>query len=318
MGQHEASFNPTTFAIWYEFAAGSNYRLTEAVSRQLAAMEPFNDSTIGRLYDEFIAAPSPSEIESANVALQRALGRILVEASRTGQRADSFGAELAELAATLENNDPVALLAMVRRAAVSTADMTSSAQTLEREAADSRREIESLREQLTRARSEALIDPLTGLLNRRGLGLRLSALSSEANQPQPSHCLIMIDIDHFKHVNDRHGHVMGDQVIQALAHVLKSAALGEQAAARYGGEEFALLVPNTGVDDSMKLAASLRKRTKEYNVTDPVKGGRPISVTISLGVTAWRVGDDPASFVARADGALYVAKQAGRDRVSFA
>jgi len=246
------------------------------------------------------------------------MARLVDKASLTGQRADAFGVQLAELSATLATNDAAALSVAIEKTAQGTAEMTSSALSLEQEAVASRREIESLRSQLTRACNEALLDTLTGILNRRGLDLRLNALLAEKVGSETSHCLIMLDIDHFKRVNDTHGHVVGDRVIQALGKVLKGSVQPGQVAARYGGEEFAILMPNSSVEDSMRVAAALRTRVKALSVEDRRRGGPSVSVTISLGVTALRSGDDVSRFIARADGALYASKQNGRDRVSFA
>jgi len=318
MGQHDASFNPASFTVWYEHSAGSNAPLTKAIAERLAANEVFDDEAIGRLFRDHIADPNHAEIDGVSQDLQRAMSRIVDKASLTGQRADAFGVQLAELSATLEMNDSAALSDALRRTAQGTAEMTSSALSLEQEAIASRREIESLRDQLTRARSEALLDTLTGILNRRGLDLRLGDLLADKAGSQASHCLIMLDIDHFKRVNDTHGHVMGDRVIQALGNVLKGSLQDGQVPARYGGEEFAVLLPNSSIEDGMRVAATLRTRVKSLSVEDRRRGGTPVSITISLGVTALRSGDDASRFIARADGALYNSKQNGRDRVSFA
>ena len=318
MGKHEACFNPASFTVWYEHVAGSNASLTRAVAERLAANNAFDDAAIDQLFRDHIAHPDQAEIDGVSQDLQRAMSRIVDQASSTGQRADAFGAQLAELSATLELNDSAALSDALRRTAQGTAEMTSSALSLEQEAIASRREIESLRTQLSRARSEALLDTLTGILNRRGLDLRLHDLLADKTDSQTSHCLIMLDIDHFKRVNDTHGHVMGDRVIQALGNVLRSSLKTGQVPARYGGEEFAVLLPNSSMEESMRIAAALRMRVKSLNIEDRRRGGAPVSVTISLGVTALRSGDDASRFIARADGALYTSKQSGRDRVSFA
>ena len=144
MGQHDASFNPASFTVWYEHSAGSNAPLTKAIAERLAANEVFDDEAIGRLFRDHIADPNHAEIDGVSQDLQRAMSRIVDKASLTGQRADAFGVQLAELSATLEMNDSAALSDALRRTAQGTAEMTSSALSLEQEAIASRREIESL------------------------------------------------------------------------------------------------------------------------------------------------------------------------------
>ena len=120
--------------------------------------------------------------------------------------------------------------------------MKSSADALQREVAASQHEITRLRSDLDRARGEALLDPLTGLLNRKGFDQQIDSLLAVPPDTDQRHCLIMLDIDHFKKVNDAHGHLMGDRVIQGLGEILRHVVTGEsQAAARYGGEEFAIV-----------------------------------------------------------------------------
>ena len=129
--------------------------------------------------------------------------------------------------------------------------------------------------------------------------------------------MLMLDIDHFKRVNDTYGHVMGDRVIQALADVLRNSVRPGQFPARYGGEEFAVFMPDSSIEESMQLASKIRMRVKSLLVRDRRKPNVEIGVTVSLGVTGLLKGDDALRFIARADAALYKSKEGGRDRVSF-
>lgn len=246
------------------------------------------------------------------------MAALLEGASRTGDRAGLFSEQLDELTSAL-GADPQVLAAGLRKAVADTEDMKGSARALEQQVTASRMEIEHLRDDLARARDEAVMDSLTGILNRKGLDKKLlELLSAEAASKGMPHCLIMLDIDHFKRVNDTHGHVMGDRVIQTLGEILRTCVtLPGHVAARYGGEEFAVLLPNSEIEYAMRLAASLRLKAKAMAIQDRRKADSPVSVTISLGVTALLSGDDASRFIARADAALYKSKQAGRDRVTF-
>jgi diguanylate cyclase len=169
---------------------------------------------------------------------------------------------------------------------------------------------------LTRARDEVLLDPLTGVLNRKGFDLSLASLMQQPQVPGHSHSLIMIDIDHFKRVNDKHGHVIGDQVIRGLAELLRrSVPAGEQRVSRYGGEEFAVLLPGTSAAEGARLAEGLRQQVSAMKIRDRRTQQVLMQVTISAGVAEMVPQDDPTSWTTRADAALYRSKQAGRDRV---
>jgi diguanylate cyclase len=195
--------------------------------------------------------------------------------------------------------------------------MKSSAHALQQQVESSRQEIERLQVDLLRARDEAVLDPLTRVLNRKGFDQQLAALLAQPLAPDCSHCLIMLDIDHFKKVNDTHGHVMGDRVIQALGEVLRS-CVSDKAhfVARYGGEEFAILLPHCSLDFSVKLADTVRQRTKAMKIRDRRTQEVVLTVSISGGVAAMQPGDDAQVLIARADRALYKSKEAGRDRVT--
>ena len=219
----------------------------------------------------------------------------------------------------LTTQDASALTPMVNQALAGTAQMRSTAQDFEQQVLVSRKELERLQVDLIRARDEAVLDPLTRVLNRKGFDQQLALLLAEPIGAGLAHCLIMIDIDHFKKVNDTHGHVMGDRVIQALGEVLRSCVTDPlQSMARYGGEEFAILVPQSTLDASLRLAETVRLKTRAMKIRDRRSQEVVLTVSVSAGVAALQAGDDAQAFIERADGALYKSKQTGRDRVTCA
>jgi diguanylate cyclase len=128
-------------------------------------------------------------------------------------------------------------------------------------------------------------------------------------------CLVMIDIDHFKRFNDTYGHPMGDQVLRLVARVIADNVKGRDTPARYGGEEFAVILPNTSLADAATVAEQLRRAVSKRRVTRRDTMQDLGSVTMSLGVSQFRPGEQLQHFIDRADAALYQAKRAGRDRV---
>lgn len=319
MGQHDAAFNPVSFTVWYEFAAGMNARLTQAIEDALRTEPRLGDETLGRLYQTYVADVDPVVMQRISGALQRMMVGMAESALRTGDLAGVFCEQLLGLTVALNTNNPSAMTPFVTQALAGTAQMRSSAQELEQQILVSCREIERLQVDLIRARDEAVLDPLTRVLNRKGFDLQLASMLAQPPEPGTSHCLIMLDIDHFKLVNDTHGHVMGDRVIQALAEVLRSCVSDKaHAVARYGGEEFAIVLPNCTLDDSLTLADSVRQRTRAMKIRDRRTQAVVLTVSISAGVAAMRPGDDASALIERADAALYKSKQAGRDRVTCA
>lgn len=164
------------------------------------------------------------------------------------------------------------------------------------------------------AKMLSLTDGLTRLLNRRALNDRLQQEFDRARRYGSCLSMIMLDIDHFKEVNDRYGHQQGDAVLRVLADQLVECSRRSDILARYGGEEFILVLPETPLANARLLAERLRARVES-------SGSRPdsrsVSVTISLGVASFphHGVSDEATLIAAADRELYRAKREGRNRV---
>ncbi len=170
--------------------------------------------------------------------------------------------------------------------------------------ADLKERVESLHQQTT-------IDPLTGIANRTHFDSALEELTAAAADGGPSFSLVICDIDHFKQVNDVHGHPAGDEALVTFASVLSSHSRGGDLVARYGGEEFLLLAIHCDNATATKRAEAIRSAVARTPL--PSLGGD--SVTASFGVTEFQPGDTPETLVARADRALLKAKDNGRNRV---
>jgi diguanylate cyclase len=176
--------------------------------------------------------------------------------------------------------------------------------------------LRTLRSELTEAKTQASLDPLTQLSNRAAFDEHLDRLSDLGLLFGHPPCLVMLDIDHFKSINDSFGHPAGDAVIKESAECLVRAFLRKQDfVARYGGEEFAVLLVDTHSSGAVMLAERARGLVKERLISHH---GRQISVTLSAGVAALVPGEGALSWLERADKALYSAKQQGRDRVVLA
>jgi diguanylate cyclase (GGDEF)-like protein/PAS domain S-box-containing protein len=160
----------------------------------------------------------------------------------------------------------------------------------------------------------ALTDPLTGLHNRRGLEGRSEALHFRPGGAPVTQVWIMVDIDHFKRVNDTYGHEAGDEVLKAVAEALRSTARGADLVARFGGEEFVLVLPDTSAELAVRIAERLRLAIEALS-TDV--GGQVIRVTASFGVAQRAAQDSQLEVLERADAALYSSKKDGRNRVTM-
>ncbi|MEP7298535.1 MAG: GGDEF domain-containing protein [Burkholderiales bacterium] len=164
-----------------------------------------------------------------------------------------------------------------------------------------------------RLQDQSLRDPLTGLLNRRALDAELQREWLRARRTGATFALLAVDIDHFKSVNDAHGHHGGDAVLVAIAQQLRASARQTDVVARTGGEEFVLLMTGVTARGALEAAQRLRHAVAAASVEH---AGRQIGVTVSVGVAMPEPGDiDADASMQRADRLLYAAKAAGRDRV---
>ncbi len=172
-----------------------------------------------------------------------------------------------------------------------------------------RREAEGMAADMGRL---AVTDALTRLMNRRGIVVGLLDAMAQSERYGTPLSVAMIDIDHFKDVNDTYGHKAGDQVLTALAAVFVDTLRMPDKVGRYGGEEFLVLLPHTPLAQARKLAERLRVAVHRHAVD---LGRRKVKVSVSLGVAQFATGEDMEHLLVRVDRALYEAKAAGRDRV---
>ena len=257
-----------------------------------------------------------SEVAAMVVAAHDQAEALSVRLSGGASDLATYGAAIAAGGAELRGDpDAQALALLIDRLGDATATMSDANRRLSTELATAAAETGKLRDRLKQAEMAAVIDPLTGVLNRRGALQRLGEVQAAARAAASALSIAMVDIDHFKRVNDRFGHAMGDEVLRYVAHHLSTAVGATGTVGRLGGEEFVVMLPGaalpaaTGLIDRTRaaLAARIIRRSD-----DGASMGR---VSFSAGTAQDRDGDDAASLLARADTALYTAKHMGRDRV---
>ncbi|MBS0419972.1 MAG: diguanylate cyclase [Proteobacteria bacterium] len=318
MGKQPAAANPTHYALWYEHCAGLNPGLSRVLEARLAAGSALTDEDVWQLHGEHIAAREHRQYENVRADLHRILKDTADETRKAEDQSSRIDEALANHQERLSSPaDPAAVQQTVVDLLSDTGRMRSVAAELSARLQASTEEVNSLTQSLQRAQSEALRDPLTDLRNRRGF--EQSAADLQMQRGNLEHiALLMIDIDHFKAVNDTHGHVLGDKVLRAVAHVLKSNIKGRDVAARVGGEEFAVLLPDTSVAGAVSLARQICALVSHGRIKRAAGEGTIGQVTLSIGVAVAGAGESLETLMERADGALYEAKRTGRARVNVA
>ena len=172
--------------------------------------------------------------------------------------------------------------------------------------------------QQSRANQEELerlanFDSLTGLHNRRAILHRLDEHIKQVRRYEGELSLIMLDIDYFKKVNDQYGHLIGDEVLENVAVLMQQNVRNTDSVGRYGGEEFIIVLSETDLSSALIVAERLRNAIEAAEMRD--SEGNMFGITVSQGVSSYKPGEDKQSLISRADDALYMAKQNGRNRV---
>ncbi len=209
----------------------------------------------------------------------------------------SASSELAEAQA--------ALIREIDRVVQSNAKLHTELDKANQGIAQQRRQIEELRVQ-------ARIDALTRIPNRAAFDERLDEYISLLERTNLAFTLMLVDIDHFKQINDTHGHVNGDRILSGVAAKLSDSVRGVDFAARYGGEEFAVIFPGTDANEALVVAERVRQDIAKTNFRLDTENVR---ITVSGGLAECRKGMEPSAIIAEADGALYQAKSGGRNQI---
>ena len=260
MAKHPAAFTPLSYAVWYEHKSGINHALSDAIGRLNENGEKFDDAAIENLHFEYIAELSSKIEQAVRISMLQVLSRFAEFTKETDIQANKFSDSLKVYHEALKQDlDPPKLVALINGVAGDTNRMLGHMQKMHTELAATRQKTNELYQELKTAREEAIIDPLTGILNRRGFESSAKQIMAEHIESNRSICLLMIDIDHFKQINDAYGHLFGDKAIRVIAETLKSKVRGQDLVARMGGEEFAVLLAETDLAGARIVAEHIRR-----------------------------------------------------------
>lgn len=260
------------------------------------------------------------ELSDAQLRLKEMLSRFV---DRLGEFTDSTGDYHAKIERSAER---IAAAQDIAELTDVIADVMRETRSVQASTARSRDELVALRSRVDEANTEItrlqheleqtseLIrhDPLTGVLNRKGLDEALARETAFAQRRGTPLCLGLLDIDNFKQINDIHGHQTGDEALQHLTEVVRENIRPQDSVARYGGEEFVILLPDTGLEAAVAALVRLQRAlTKRFFLARQQK----LLITFSAGVAQLLEGEDPEQALDRADKAMYIAKRSGKNRV---
>ncbi len=259
------------------------------------------------------------ERDRARQALKGLVDSLVTELGALGGRTGQYGDQLGNYAASIERADSIAGLQSVVRQMLhdnrtvqsEVSQASTRLQSGQAEASKLAHRVRELESELLRLSEEVSVDALTQVANRRGLAQAFEAESARHARDGGTLAVALIDLDHFKKLNDTLGHNVGDEALRSLVARVRARLRPIDHLARFGGEEFVLLLPSTELTEAQQ---SLTRLQRELTASLFLHEGREVFVTFSGGVTAWRPGEALDAAIERADEALYEAKRSGRNR----
>lgn len=318
MIKHQVPTTPPNYALWYTYVEESepelNQELNEIISEYGLCLPSHNES----LYQSYIADKADADMRDLKSNLEILVNEIFLSMKDTLADTSSFEKNIEKSFQNLEKieNDGLTfdeLLSLVRNFVNESKEIRHSTQYFNQQLSSASEEISNLKKQLEQVQKDALYDSLSGLLNRGAFDKDMTSYcESDTSYPL---CLVLVDIDNFKKLNDQYGHVFGDMVIKAIARRLQTNCRDGIAAYRYGGEEFALLIPNKPLRIARQFAETVRRSIEKISVKDKRTGKQVDNISASFGVAEFTEGENPISLIDTADKQLYKAKRLGRNRV---
>lgn len=308
---------PENFCLWYTYFSGQLPDLTRALDIARRDSGTLSQSHCDELFKRFFTLDAEAQaIRETSERARAVLGKILGILDTVGVETNRYGTALAGLQGELEQPMSVEeLRALVAAVAAETTAIMDRQSRLQTQFLETSQQLADMRISLDTARREAMTDGLTGINNRKAFDQMLADAMREAERDGQPLALLLIDIDHFKHFNDAHGHLVGDHVLRLVAKALTECIKGRDTAARFGGEEFAILLPRTTLVNAVTVADQIRTTVGGRQIVNRARSTNYGTVTLSIGAAQYRPGEAGADLVRRADTALYDAKHSGRNQV---
>jgi diguanylate cyclase len=309
---------PKNLELWFMFVEGRNPALARDIQRLAQKDGSFKQPDADALYDAHIVRQGLSrDIVDLIQRFEDEMGRVADAVETSGANATGNNEKLRFLSVELRRSaaDNPAVGALMDGVLSVAKSVREANERLEQQLARSSDEVDTLRRNIDNIQQEAMLDPLTGVKNRKTFDLEIDRLIRDAQQTGEPLALVMADVDHFKKFNDKWGHQTGDHVLRLVADVMNANIKGQDVLARYGGEEFSIILPGTSLANAVMLANRIRvaveSRRLKKRRTDEDLG----LVTLSMGAAMLQWNDTIETIIERADKCLYAAKNAGRNQV---
>ncbi|WP_409522483.1 GGDEF domain-containing protein [Nitrincola sp. MINF-07-Sa-05] len=306
--------HPLNYALWYTYVTQRLPTLNQELDKTITKYGTCPAGFEAKLFRNHLISDemgSSDKLQSALITVATSLNE---SAGAAVKHTSEYSALLQESLDALNSSDPDLPLETIAQSLYdNTVQVSATAEIFLQQITNAQQEIQRLQEELSSARQDVYIDTITKLYNRRFLDETLQRICSGNDDPILS--VIMMDIDHFKQLNDQYGHIMGDRALQCIGQLLTEECQDKADAVRYGGEEFAVLLYECDSNKAAILADRLRQKIQSIRIKHKPSGVVINAMTASFGVTVQQAFDLPEQLIDRADRALYQAKENGRNQV---
>jgi diguanylate cyclase len=315
MAKYRVPPTPDNFSVWFTYALGASVELKRAIDILIGNKRRFDAKTNNDLFNAYVSL-QPTDgrtIDHASQRLQSLMGsaRQFLNTAIADNRS-----QMQAMNGVADRRDAKVDPRLLIESLISELEKaTSRATRLETNFAEKARELDTIRDSLSKSEERAKTDTLTGLPNRRGLEEFFRVAQIAAMERGEPLSVLLIDIDHFKKFNDNFGHGVGDQVLRLMAKVLREKLREGDLPARYGGEELIAVLPSADLATCAAVAERIRHAIAECSITRRSTDEVLPQMTISVGVAQFQPGESMTDLIERCDRALYLAKKTGRNRV---
>lgn len=315
--KHKLNSEPKDFETIYTYSQGFDKELISAVNSLITSDVIDKSSGLEKIRENFIFNGHKVEkVDKITDEVSTEINKISAMISSALSNTSDYNEALDDMSKELKDDiDSSAIKSVVNTLIKATTEMEKQSSSLQQRLEVSNAQINELNKNLNEVKTEARTDQLTGIGNRKQFDETLQTQIDLSNKNSSDLCVLIGDIDHFKKFNDTFGHQTGDRVLRLVAGSINDTVKKPNETTRYGGEEFAVILPKTDLNLSVKIANSARIGVEGRKLIKKSTGEDMGTITMSFGAAQYRKGETILEFISRADKALYLAKESGRNRV---
>lgn len=315
MATHKVAATPSNYSLFFRYLQGEEKNLIASIDTYVKSNSPFTEEILSELKEEFPDPDIVKEARKSQSSVSKVLSEMFLKISDFSGESNKLSISIKKNASRLSEESTLDDIGRAVTCILSETDEFDQYNSnFQNEVDELTKEITNLKKEYAEMKSVSRTDQLTQVANRRALDEELLKQITLCDEEiHESLSVMMIDIDHFKKFNDTFGHLTGDKVLKYVAQRIKKMLKAGNFIGRFGGEEFIVLLPNTAIAQASQTASHIRNYFSTTNLTGSQQNlGK---ITVSIGIAEYKANDSSDTILDRADSALYLAKEGGRNQV---